>query len=343
MCGGSEYRFITMANAVAKYTPHESFLLCEGNIPDRLKEDVDKRVHLVTNVVKDEAKNSRYLYEMDVITIINSDSYNFAKIEYWEGKTEKHQNYIDVSKIKRMIFLMNFIVGPAQHLPSLEGKGPEIRIICTNKRFFDEFTYKDKLIPARHYPRIILNSPVDPDTVSTAKTYSDKIRIGKHSKGFGNKFNEEHSLLINTINNKYKDKIMWDFMGVPKESENILKNIDNVILRKEFSLSVKDYLMGIDVFLFFPSWKRVEPWARVVAEGMASGCPIIATNKGGNIEQVLHQNNGFLCENIDDFVKYVSYFIENPKRIKEMGRNSVIYSRDFTSKNIIEKFIDFIS
>jgi glycosyltransferase involved in cell wall biosynthesis len=280
---------------------------------------------------------------MDVVTVINSDSYNFAKLDYWEGKTEKHQNYIDVSQIKKLIFLFNFIVSPAKSLPTIEAKGPEIKVICTNKRFFDEFTYKDKLISARHYPRMILNSPIDPETVSTVKTYSDKIRIGKHSKSAGNKFNAEHSLLINALNNKYKDKISWDFMGVPGEFRNSIKNIINVTLRNEYALSVKDYLMGIDIFMFFPSWKRTEPWARVIAEGMMSGCPIIATNKGGNIEQVLHQNNGFLCESIDDFVKYISYLIENPGKIKQMGRNSRIYSKEFSSEIIIKKFIDFVS
>jgi glycosyltransferase involved in cell wall biosynthesis len=341
MLGGSEYRCLTLSNSIAKYTCHDAYILCEDNIPKRLEDEIDKKVYLIKNVIKDKAENAKYLYDMDVVLVVNSDSYNFTKLDYWEGRTEEHKNFVDISRIKKLVFLFNFVISPSQHLPSLESKCKDIRIICTNKRFFNEFDTKDKIKVSRHYPRFILNSPIEPSTISEFKTYSNKIRIGRHSLSVEDKFNSEYSLLINTINSKYKNKIEWDFMGVPKKYAKTIENIENVKIRKEFSLSVKDYLMGIDIFLFFPAWKRTEPWARVIAEGMMSGCPIIATNKGGNIEQVISCNNGFLCDTLDDFINNLSYLIENPNEIKQMGNNSKLYAKEFCAKNIIDKFLNF--
>jgi len=75
---------------------------------------------------------------------------------------------------------------------------------------------------------------------------------------------------------------------------------------------------------------------------MASGCPILATNKGGNKDQVIHGNNGFLCKSQKDFHKAIIYFMEHKEKIAKMGINSLLYSRFFSSEYIIEKFIKFI-
>ena len=75
---------------------------------------------------------------------------------------------------------------------------------------------------------------------------------------------------------------------------------------------------------------------------MASGCPVITTNKGGNKEQIVHGNNGFLCESIEEFEKSLEFYINNEEMIKKMGNNSIMYSKEFSSEKIIHKLMDFI-
>ena len=189
---------------------------------------------------------------------------------------------------------------------------------------------------------LILDSPIDPNTISTEKTNSNVIRIGRHSKPFNYKYDPQCTDLIKRINKKYADKVYWDFMGIPSQEEKNLKSEKNVTIRKEYTKDVKDYLMGIDIMLFFIKWSRSEPWARVVAEGMASGCPILATNKSGNQDQVRQGKNGFLCDSLEEFEEKLSYLIENPKKIKKMGQNSLEYAKEFTTEKVVQKYLNFI-
>ena len=75
---------------------------------------------------------------------------------------------------------------------------------------------------------------------------------------------------------------------------------------------------------------------------MTSGCPIITTNRGGNKDQVVHGNNGFLCQNLKDFIKYIYILCKNKNLYKAMSENSIRFSKEFSSENIIKKFIGFI-
>lgn len=332
MAGGSEFRCVTMANAIARHSEHDAYILTERGFADKLLEHVDPKVSLIKSVFAD----TSILYKMDHILVVNTDSKEFTTAKYWEDKK------IDLNKISGFTFLFNFIVSPAKTLHEIE-KCTSVRIITTNKRFFDELSNKDKHDKVKHIRRMILESPIDPTKVSPMKIDTGIIRIGKHSHPLGNKFNEEHLELIHRINKKYKDKVIWDFMGVPKDREKELDGITNVILRKVFSVPVKDYLEGIHIFLFYPSWNRQEPWARAVAEGLMSGCPVVAAKiDGGTIMQVIHGNNGYLCENVDDFEKYLTELIENPELIKKLGDNARFYARQFTPEKVIGRFLDFI-
>ena len=332
MAGGSEFRCVTLANAIVNHSDNEAYILTERGFSDKLEKSVDPRVNVVTSVFAELST----LYDMDHILVVNSDSKEYTTKKYWETKG------IDLNLFKGMSFLFNFIVSPAKSLHEIE-KCTDVRIITTNKRFFDELSYKSKHDKVRHIPRMILESPINPDTLSTDKLDKSTIRIGKHSHPLGNKFNDEHLELINRINKKYGDRVIWDFMGVPKEREKELEGVRNVIMRKVFSLPVKEYLKGIHIFLFYPSWNRQEPWARAVAEGLMSGAPVVAAKiDGGTIMQVVHGNNGFLCENVDDFEKHIGYLLDNPDKIDVLGKNARFYARQFTPEKIIGRFLEFI-
>ena len=102
-----------------------------------------------------------------------------------------------------------------------------------------------------------------------------------------------------------------------------IEKIENVTCLKEDQELVKDFLSKLDIFLFFPEWSREEPWARVIAEAMVSGCPVIALDKGGTRDQVLKENNGFLCKRYDDYYRRVIYFMEHREIISMMSKNSI--------------------
>ena len=73
-----------------------------------------------------------------------------------------------------------------------------LKWISTGSIYYNELTTKSKLKCVRHLPRITLESPIDPASVTTYKfpRPGGKIRIGKHSKGMGSKWNEDHLKVI---------------------------------------------------------------------------------------------------------------------------------------------------
>ena len=343
MAGGSEFRCAEMANAISTHTEHQSFLLAEKDVPSRIEKYVNSNVKVVKNIFLPDPKNIDILYDMDAILIVNTDCKAFTHADYWLGKSERHGTTIDLARIKQMVFLFNFLVSPSRHLHTVSNYCKNTKIIVTNNKFFNEISSQDRYEQVRSLPRIKLESPINPLLYDTQKTPSSAIRFGMHSKGVGNKWNDEWIKLIEMCNKRLKGRVHFDFMGMPSSVGEKIKNISNVTVRKEDELTIRDYLNGIDVFTFFPSWKREEPWSRVVGEAMTSGCPVIATDKGGNKDQVIPGNNGFLCKKLDDFYKHIVYFTENQDEIEKMSNNSLLLAQEFKSENIANKFMRFIS
>lgn len=345
--GGSEHRTVEMANAIVRYSPHECWVFCEGSLNNYLKTNLlNERVELVENVFEPEPNETvvGLMYDMDSLLIVNTDSDSFSKLDYWEGRKEKHHSYlVDVSRFKQMVFLYNFVFKVSKNLPEIRSKCPDVRIITANDEWSRRIDEDDNYSGIRSYPRMVLRSLIDPDSIDTEKMPSPLVRIGKHSKPHGYKFNPEHAELIRRVNDKYGDFISWDFMGVPSEQAKELESISNVTVRKAFSMPVKDYLRGIDLFLFFIKWERYEPWSRCVAEGMMSGCPILAPKKGGNMDQVHHEENGYLFSDFGEAEEQLCRLISNRDLRQRMGECSRSLSQEFTSEKIIRQYLDFIS
>lgn len=340
--GGSEHRVAELANSIHRYTPHDTVIFCEKDINPKIAERVDPGVPICRNMFKGDSPDPTEMYNVDSLLVVNSDSYSFSKLDYWEGKTDHHDFHFDLTQIPQMIFLYNFVISPSQNLVGLQKYVDDVRIITTSKDFFNQIQNKQKFKLVRGLPLMVLESPIDPNSISQYKTPSDKVRIGKHSKSIGYKFDEENLVYISEVNKTHGDKIAWDFLGVPGDRVHDIIDIENVTVRTEYTVPVKEYLTGIDIFSFFISWDRSEPWSRSVAEGMMSGCPILATNKAGNVEQVTHSHNGFLCDDIHDFITYTRLLIDHSELREMMGYRSYKQSLGFTSEKVINKFLHFL-
>lgn len=342
VAGGSEFRCVEMANAIKKYSNHSVEIISQGSFSDKVAEKLDKDIKVHANVFSGPVKNIKAFYEVDSLLTVNTDSKDYTTRDFWEGKSTIHSRKIEISNIKQMNFLFNFIISPSQFLSELEPLCQDIRIITTNRKFFDEISQQDRYNTVRHFPRLQLESPINPASVDPTKTESPLLRIGMHSKGLDSKWNEDFPKLIESVHKKYPKHVFWDFMGMNQKVAKNLSKLKHVKLRPEFSMPVKDYLRNIDIFCFFPSWNREEPWARSVAEALMSGCPVLATDKGGNKDQIIHGNNGYLCKSTDDYFRKITFLQEHKNILKKMGKNSSMYARNFTSEKVIGRFLEFI-
>lgn len=339
--GGSEFRCAELANGIVRHTEHRTFLLVEGMIHPKVLQTVDPAVSVRLNVVKIQEKIP-ILYEMDVLLVANTDSQEFTTAEYWQGKTFRHGCVVDLSRIKTLVFLFNFVIEPAAQLPSLLPYVPDIRILTANTLFFRSLSVLNRFRGIRHLPRLVLASPIDPGSVSTYKKPSERIRIGQYSMPYTNKFNPEIGALVTRINAKYRDRVSWHFMGMPAQVADLIAQEPNVATRAAFTLAVRDFLAETDIFLFYPTWDRTEPWARVIAEALMSGSPVVATAKGGNCDQIIPGNNGYLCQSVDDFAGCLSEMIERPELIRVLGRNAALYGKYFRTAHVIGQLMEFI-
>lgn len=336
--GGSERRCVELANGLVKFFDLKVNILCrENKFPEILQKDLDSRVNIITDCLN----NQKYFYESNYILVVNSDSRSFTKVETWE-KT------IDMSKLKNktIFFLFNFIVSPAQDLYNFEKYGIKLGIITTNKKFFKEISDKqDKFFNISHIPRFTLESPIDKDKLIMCNNENkSKFIISFLSKSYEDKWNDDIEKLILKLNSFNSSQISFIFkmMGVKKSLWDKLKNIDNVNLYKENSIPVGEFLKDSNLFIFYPSYKRQEPWARVIGEAMSCGLPIIAlNNSGGTAEQIIHGNNGFLCKTLDEFVDKCVYLFTNNEKLLKMGKNSKIYSEEFSSQKICERLLNY--
>jgi len=341
MAGGSEFRCLELANGISRFTNNKSFLLAERKMSSSLVGHIDPSVTIVENCFL----TPECFYDSDCIIVVNTDTPDFSSIDYWTGKSVRHSLSIDVAKLrgKKMLFIYNFLISPSRKLYSLYELGIDVNIVTTNLKFFDEITKQDRYERVRLLPRYTLESPIDQNKLKIfVRDPKDKICFGMHSKGVGNKWNDEMFQLITDINKRYtNEQVEFRFMGIKNDLKNKLEKFTNVTCLKENEEPVKDFISNLDVFLFFPDWKREEPWARVVAEAMVSGCPVIALDRGGTSDQVLKYNNGFLCKNYKDYYEHVVYLIEHKDMIKLMSKNSLRISKNFYAENVIKKLMNF--
>ena len=90
-------------------------------------------------------------------------------------------------------------------------------------------------------------------------------------------------------------------------------------------------------FFVFPS--KTETLGNVVLQAMASGLPVIVTDKGASKELVKDKITGFITKDDEEFKEKILFLANNHKKRKEMRRNALSYiKKNFPSwKDIFYK------
>jgi glycosyltransferase involved in cell wall biosynthesis len=313
-------------------------LLIENTICSKLRTKIPTSIQVRENIFASGDLNCFLQY--DHILIVNSDSRRFTKLEFWETSTDIGLSHNQLQRIPGMTFLFNYIVSPACNLPALKLYVGDIRLITTNQKFFDEISLQSRYELVRHYPRLRLESPICRKN-ACIKTKSPRIRLGMHSLPNMSKWNEELPKLVRRVNVAFGDAVCWNFMGIhPSLVPQVAS--DNVSCLPAFALPVDEFLRNLDIFVFFMDWRREEAWARSAGEALASGCPVIATRRGGNVDQVVHGNNGYLCTDIDEFFEACSKLIASQCLLTSMKANAIRTSKSFSTDEVCRKLLSFL-
>ncbi|MBW2992479.1 glycosyltransferase family 1 protein [Candidatus Woesearchaeota archaeon] len=92
-------------------------------------------------------------------------------------------------------------------------------------------------------------------------------------------------------------------------------------------------------FFVFPS--EADTFGNVVLQGLASGLPVIVTDKMAPKELIQHGKTGFIAKTKKEFEEYVQVLTENKKLRKEMGMEAVKYAGRFTWEKIFENLLQY--
>lgn len=93
-----------------------------------------------------------------------------------------------------------------------------------------------------------------------------------------------------------------------------------------------------DVFVCPSLWQ--EPFGRVNIEAMASGLPVVASNRGGISESIRHGKTGYLVNprNIRKMAKYIHRLLTNTSRRKKMGMAGYrLVVKKFSWNSVVKK------
>jgi glycosyltransferase involved in cell wall biosynthesis len=124
-----------------------------------------------------------------------------------------------------------------------------------------------------------------------------------------------------------EDYVLLLATGQREISFGTLNNIKNI-----GHLDLAHLVMAYNRCDIFLSASRLEGFGLSVAEAMACGKPVVATNGSSLPELVVDGKGGFLCEldNVKDFVERIRYLAENDMERKTMGT--------FNRQRVIENF-----
>ncbi len=132
------------------------------------------------------------------------------------------------------------------------------------------------------------------------------------------------------------------YYGNP-ESQRFFEECLQLIEKFQLSSVVEIKRNVVDLMKEIGSWeilvhgsKEPEPLGRVILEGMAAGCAVIASNLGGPKEIVEHGKTGFLVKpEANEIIQSVIQCLENSEQTKQMIQNA----QGFIEKNFLWKKI----
>ena len=184
--------------------------------------------------------------------------------------------------------------------------------------------------------------------IPRSKSYSNRLLyVGVINKRKGllnllraiNKLNKIGKIFTLDVVGDYKEKkYKVDIESFIKEN-----NLEKLVLFHGWltQSKIKQLMSEISITVL-PSYQETSPG--IVAETMASGKVIVATNVGGVSEMFDNKESGFLFEkgNVNQLVDILDNLYDNKEVIREVGvKASILAKEKFYPKTIAEKTVSF--
>ncbi|RAX01868.1 MULTISPECIES: glycosyltransferase family 4 protein [unclassified Photorhabdus] len=172
--------------------------------------------------------------------------------------------------------------------------------------------------------RIVIKSYIDVQQFILNRQKTEGIIIGRHSTIYENKIPKNYIANLVDFNLDATFIIVGDGdpILIDKLNEEIMicqaQNMINIWPGSR----IREMLSICDIFLYLTPDDSLEGFANVISEAMVSGIPIIAEKKGGNSEQIIHGETGFLCTGYKQARDFCQLLIQDEILRMKMGENA---------------------
>lgn len=161
------------------------------------------------------------------------------------------------------------------------------------------------------------------------------------------RFTKEKNIpfLINVFSKLDQSEFEFNIVGFGTEEDNLKNLINSLQITKEsikFTIKPKkEDLINLykesDLFLFA---SQSDTQGIVLAEAMASGCPIVSIEGPGQSDIVLNGINGFLIDTENDMVEKINQIKNNQDLLNKLSLNAFKKSHDYTEEHITKQISD---
>ena len=155
--------------------------------------------------------------------------------------------------------------------------------------------------------------------------------LGRHSRDVAEKFPPDMGEYIRRIGENHD--VRFRMLGAAQTMCD-LKD-DRAVLYREDEMLPDAFLAECDVWVYAhaPDWRETACIAML--EAMASGLPVVVENSGGMREYVQHGRTGFLCNDLEEFVRYTSLLLDMPDLCGLMGSQARASVEKFHSIEVL--------
>jgi glycosyltransferase involved in cell wall biosynthesis len=136
------------------------------------------------------------------------------------------------------------------------------------------------------------------------KTIQESFCIGKHSRPDWLKFSDDFPLFYSNLGLKNPQ---YKVMGISSDffiRFNYFKFDDKWELLEPNKEKTTDFLRSLDLYVYNSHPSFIENQSRAIIEALLNGLPVLAPNKYNFPHQIVHNQNGFLCDSYEDYKKY---------------------------------------
>jgi len=205
---------------------------------------------------------------------------------------------------------------------------------------------KEQYIKAKFEPSKIkvLSNGIDVKKFNLSSIKSDKIRftyigyLGEH-KGIQlilqalTLIEDKNHIQVNIIGDGVLKDALMDYVKI----HHLTPYVD--MIGKISNHQIPHLFSKTDVYILPSKWPENQPVT--ITEAFASKVPVIGTDFGGIKELVTHKKTGLLFPmgNAEALALQITYFIDNPAKIKEYGDNAFKFIKEKSFFNQVTKLI----